>query len=145
MNRPDWPDSWYVHTWTLHPLAKIVADIGSHLPCTSRLHPIAPALLYLPPLPTDFTSVTSTNNSQRSLSSSISRFSSSQMRTTRVSLLRVFFFFKRTSVALLVGGGGLLRPWDPVPKKSYHHLGLSPMQFFPPNDPSIFWLSQFTK
>jgi len=24
-------------------------------------------------------------------------------------------------------GGGLLRPWDPVPEESYHHLGLSPM------------------
>jgi len=22
-----------------------------------------------------------------------------------------------------VGGGGFRRPWDPVPKKSYHHLG----------------------
>ena len=34
---------------------------------------------------------------------------------------------KKKSVALLkvVGGGGLHRPWDPVPKKSYHHLGLS--------------------
>ena len=27
-----------------------------------------------------------------------------------------------------MGGGGLHRPWDPVPKKSYHHLGLSPMR-----------------
>jgi len=32
-------------------------------------------------------------NSQRSINSSISRFSSSQMRKTRVSLLRGFFFF----------------------------------------------------
>jgi len=48
-------------------------------------------LLYLPPLPTDFTSVASTDNSQRSLISSISRFSISQMRPTRVPLLRVFF------------------------------------------------------
>ena len=49
-------------------------------------------LLYLPPLPTDFTSVASTDNFQRSLNSSISRFSTCQMRPTRVSLLRVFFF-----------------------------------------------------
>ena len=47
-----------------------------------------------------------TNNSQRSLNSSISWSSSSQMRPTRVSLLRVFFFSsffssKRTSVTLL--------------------------------------------
>ena len=27
-----------------------------------------------------------------------------------------------------MGGGGLHRPWDPVPKKFYHHLGLSPMR-----------------
>ena len=27
-----------------------------------------------------------------------------------------------------MGGGGLLRPWDPVPEESYHHLGLSPMR-----------------
>jgi len=60
-------------------------------------------------------------NSQSSINSSISRFSSSKVRTTRVSPW-VFFFFK------LVGGGGICRPWDPVLKKSYHHLGLSPMR-----------------
>jgi len=27
-----------------------------------------------------------------------------------------------------VGGGGLRRPWDLVPKKSSHQLGLSPMR-----------------
>jgi len=57
------------------------------------------------------------------------------MRPTRVSLLRVFFFFllffpKKTSVAFL-------KLWEvedfanlgtPVPKKSYHHLGLSTMR-----------------
>ena len=74
-------------------------------------------------------------NSQRSINSSISRFSSSQIRTTRVSLLRVFFFFpsfflKKKSVALL-------KLWEvedfanlgtPVFEKSCHHLGLSPMR-----------------
>ena len=49
--------------------------------------------LYLPLTPTDCTSVASTDNSQRSLNSSISQFGCSQMRPTRVSLLRVFFFF----------------------------------------------------
>ena len=82
-------------------------------------------------------------NSQRSINSSISRFSSSQMRPTRVSLLRVFFFFpsffsfKNTSVALL-------KLWEvedfanlgtPVPKESYHHLRLSPMT------PNELWTS----
>ena len=74
-------------------------------------------------------------NFQRSINSSISQFSSSQMRTTRVSLLRVvfsssFFSFKKTSVALL-------KLWEvedfadlgtTLPKRSYHHLGLSPMR-----------------
>ena len=27
-----------------------------------------------------------------------------------------------------MGGGGLHKSWDPVPEKSYHHLGLSPMR-----------------
>ena len=86
-----------------------VANIGSHLPCTPGLHPTAPALLYLPPPPPDFTSVTSTDNSQRSINSSISRFSSSQMRPTRVSLLRVFlfssFFFSKEQVLLYLSCG----------------------------------------
>jgi len=71
-------------------------------------------------------------NSQTSLNSSISRFSNSQMRSTWVSLLRVFisFSFQKNKCCFgwVVGGGGLHRPWDPVSEKSYHHLGLSPMR-----------------
>ena len=47
-------------------------------------------------------------NSQRSINSSISRFSSSQMWTTRVSLLRVFFFllfFSKKKVLLCLSCG----------------------------------------
>jgi len=66
-------------------------------------------LLYLPPLPTDHTSVASTTNSQRSPNSSISWFSSSQMRPTRVSLLRVLlfpsFFFPKEQVLLCLSCG----------------------------------------
>jgi len=46
--------------------------------------------------------------SQMSLNLSISQLSSSQMRTTRVSLLRVFFLLE----VLLVGCEGFHRPWD---------------------------------
>jgi len=47
-------------------------------------------------------------NSQRSLNSSLSRLSSSQLRTTWAFLLRVFFFFQKKQVllCLVVGGGG---------------------------------------
>jgi len=65
-------------------------------------------LLYLPPHPTDFTSVVSTGNSQRILNSSISRFSNSQIRPTRLSLLRVFFFllfFSKEQVLLCLSCG----------------------------------------
>jgi len=79
-------------------------------------------------------------HSQRSINSTISRFSSSQMRTMRVSLLRNFFsfsFFKQTSAALLK----LWEVYDcadlgtTLPKRSDHHLGLrnSPMR------PNEFW------
>ena len=94
-------------------------------------------LLYLPPLPTDFTSVASTDNSQRSLNSSISQPSSSQMRPTRVSLLPVFFFLfsffffvskEQKLLCLSCGRWRITQTLDLVPKKSYHHLGLSPMR-----------------
>ena len=70
-----------------------------------------------------------------SLNSSISRLSSSRMRTrstTRVSILRFFSFF-----LLQKNKGYFAQPWEvedftdlgtTVPKKSYHHLGLSPMR-----------------
>jgi len=91
-------------------------------------------LLYLPPLPTDYASVASTANSQRSLNSSISRFSSSQMRPTRVSLLRVFpfssFFFSKEQVLFYLSCGRwrITQTLGPVSKKSYHHLRLLPMR-----------------
>ena len=78
------------HFHQLYP--KVICHVIPQLLDISRNLGPPSHLLYLPPLPTDFTPVASTDNSQRSLNSSISRFCSSQMRSTRVSLLRVFFF-----------------------------------------------------
>ena len=53
-----------------------------------------------------------------------------QMRMMRVSLPRVFFFFlKKKSAALLsCGRWEVSKTLGLVSKKSYHHLGLSPMR-----------------
>jgi len=73
----------------------------------------------LPQLPEESNPVISDLNSQRSINSSISRFSSSQMQPTRVFLLWVFFFsflfFQKNKCcfAQVVGGGGFCKPWDP--------------------------------
>jgi len=90
MSEPSTPPARDTHFHQLYP--KVVCHVIPQLLGIAR-NPGPPShLVYLPPLPTDFTSVASTDNSQRSLNSSISRFSNSQMRPTRVSLLRVFFF-----------------------------------------------------
>jgi len=72
---------------------ELLLDITRNPGSPPTFTPTKPTFLYLPPPPTDCTSVASTDNSQRSLNSSISQFGCSQMRPTRVSLLRVFFFF----------------------------------------------------
>ena len=70
------------------------------------------------------------DHSQRSINSPISRFSSSLMRTTLVSFLRVFFFSSFFSQKKSVP---LLKLWEvedfadlvtTLPKRSYHHLKL---------------------
>ena len=103
MSEPSTPPARDTHFHQLYP--KVICHVIPQLLDIAR-NPGPPShLLYLPPLPTDFTSVASTDNSQRSLNSSISQLSSSQMRPTRVSLLRGFFLFlfcfKRTKVTLL--------------------------------------------
>jgi len=72
-----------------NPAPLLCSETHTYINCILKL----PAIPQLPPHPPDLTSVASTDNSQRSLNSSISRFSSSEMRPTRLSLLRVFFFF----------------------------------------------------
>jgi len=107
MSEPSTPPARDTPFHQLYP--KAVCHVIPQLLDIAR-NPESPShLLYLPPLPTDYTSVASTVNSQRSLNSSISRFSSSQMRPMRVSLLRVFlfssFFFSKEQVLLCLSCG----------------------------------------
>jgi len=73
--------------------AELLLDIARNPGPRLTFTPTKLTFLYLQPTPTDSMSVASTDNSQRSLNSSISRFCSSQMPPTRWSLLRVFFPF----------------------------------------------------
>jgi len=91
MSEPSTPPARDTHFHQLYP--KVICHVIPQLLDIARNPGLPSHLLYLPQLPTDFTSVASTDNSQRSLNSSISWFSSSQMQPTRVSLLGVFFFF----------------------------------------------------
>jgi len=90
MSEPSTPPARDTPFHQLYP--KTICHVIPHLLGIARNRGSPSHLLHLPPLPTDYTSVASTANSQRSLNSSISRFSRSQMRPTRVSLLRVFLF-----------------------------------------------------
>jgi len=107
MSEPSTPAARDTHFHQLYP--KVICHVIPQLLDIAR-NPGPPSHLpYLPPLPTDFTSVASTDNSQTSLNSSISRFSSSQMRPARVSLLRVFlcssFFLSKEQVLLCLSCG----------------------------------------